>query len=145
MAKELHGKLNILKAIHPKAVGTTGAANGSLSDVIDRRGYHSLEYILNYGVTPSAVDKFGVIVYESDSATAASFTSVADADLIGTEADAGTTSGARASGTTMNLTKKIGYRGNKRYSRIRVYGIGSATGIVAANAVLGHADLRPVA
>ena len=61
---------------------------------------------------------------------------MANADLLGDE-------------TALTLTAaksgRIGYRGNKRYLKIRLYGVGHATGIVGAVAVLGSPHLAPVA
>lgn len=145
--RDIHNRLRVLKAIPPQAVGTTGIANGSLSDVIDRRGYDSLEFIINHGSGGASVaDVTTVILYESDSATAASFTSVADADLLGTELAAGCAAeNPRTSGVGKNKTAKLGYKGNKRYLRLRVYGTGHATGIISAQAVLANASRQPVA
>lgn len=142
--RDLHNNISVVKAIHPKAVGTTGASNGSLSNMQDIRDYNSVELALSYGVSPSAVDKINVVLMESDDTTSGNFTSVADADLLGTEANASIASGARASGTTQNVTKRLGYIGRKRYLRARVYGIGTATAIVAANWLLGNPRRVPV-
>ena len=76
------------------------------------------------------------MVYEA-AATGDSFTSVATADLLGTEA-ALTLSAA-------GQIKRVGYAGSKRYLKLRLYGTGTATAIVAATAVLGNPDLAPVA
>jgi len=145
--RDLHNSIRVLKAIPPQAVGTTGIANGSLSDVIDRTGYESVEFIVNHGSGGTSVaDVTSVILYESDSATAASFTSVADADLLGTEAAVGCPAeNPRTSGVGKNKTGKLGYKGNKRYLRMRIYATGTATSIVSAQAVLSHAARRPTA
>ncbi|MGE0214007.1 MAG: hypothetical protein AB7S41_20140 [Parvibaculaceae bacterium] len=149
--KDLHSNIKILRAIEPKPVGTSGIANGSLSPVLDRRQggvvYRSAEFIILHGTAGATGDTTTPVVYHSDSATAASFTSVADADLIGTEAGAGLPQQAssRTSGVGMNIATKIGYRGNKRYLRLRLYGTGHATGIVAAALELGDPDRAPVA
>ena len=145
--RDLHNSIRVLKAIPPQAIGTTGAANGSLSDVIDTRGYESVEFIVSHGSGGASVaDVTTAILYESDSATAASFTSVADADLLGTELGIGCPAeNPRTSGVGKNKTAKLGYKGNKRYLRLRLYAIGTATSIVSAQAVLSHAARRPTA
>ena len=145
--RDLHNSIRVLKAIPPQAVGTTGIANGSLSDVIDRQGYESVEFIVNHGSGGASVaDVTTVILYESDSATAASFTSVANADLLGTEAAVGCPAeNPRTSGVGKNKTGKLGYIGNKRYLRMRIYGTGTATSIVAAQAILSNPSRRPTA
>jgi hypothetical protein len=132
---ELHNSIKVVNAITPAAVGTTGAANGTLSAVIDRAGYESVEFTYKSGTTGTGTDTITPIVYESDTATSAGFTAVADADLVGTE-DAITLTAA--------ATKKVGYKGGKRYVGIRLYGVGTATAVVAADAILGNARDKPV-
>ena len=135
--RDMHNNIKVVHAITPQAVGTTGAANGKLSSIIDRRGYDSLEYVFQSGASASAADTINPVMLEAD-ATGDSFTSVADADLLGTEAGQKLTLTAAGS-------SKIGYNGNKRYTRLRLYGLGTATAIVSAVAVLGKASQRPVA
>lgn len=143
---DLHSNVKVLRAIEPKAVGTSGIANGSLSPALDIRGYRSAEFVIGHGTAGATGDTTDVVIYESDVSTGG-FTSVADADLIGTEAAAGlpAQATARTSGTGKNISTKIGYRGNKRYLKIRLYGTGHATGIVAASLVLSNPDVAPVA
>lgn len=137
--KDMHNSIKVVTGIAPAAVGTTGAANGTLSGVIDRRGYESVEFVIGRGASASAVDVITPVILEGD-ATGGSFTSVADADLLGTEAAAATALTGNAAAVS-----KLGYRGNKRYLKIRLYGTGTATGLVDAKAILGHPNLSPVA
>lgn len=134
--KDMHSNINVVHAITPAAVGTSGAANGTLSAVIDRQGYESVEFIFSSGTTGTGGDTITPIVYESDTATSAGFAAVADANLIGSET-ALTLSAAN--------TGRIGYNGGKRYVGIRLYGVGTATAIVSAVAVLGDPHMAPVA
>ena len=125
----------MLHAITPQAVGTSGIAGGKLSAALDRRGFESAEFVYSYGTTATVADTITPVVYEAN-ATGDAFTSVADADLIGSEA---------AIALTAAGSSKIGYRGNKRFLKLRLYGTGHATGIVAASLVLGNPHLAPVA
>lgn len=134
--KDMHNNVNVINVVTPAAVGTTGIAGGKLSSIIDRQGYNSVEFIYHSGASASAADTITPVVYEA-SATGDSFTSVAAADLLGTEA-ALTLSAA-------GQIKRVGYVGSKRYLKLRLYGTGTATAIVAATAVLGNPDLAPVA
>lgn len=136
--RDMHNNIKVVHAITPQAVGTTGAANGKLSAVIDRRGYSEVEFVFSSGASASVADTITPIVYESDTATSAGFAAVADADLLGTE-------DAQKLTLTAAGSSKIGYRGNKRYVGIRLYGVGTATAIVSAVAVLGKPDRAPVA
>lgn len=143
--RDFHNNIKIVRAIEPKAVGTSGIANGSLSPVIDRQGYESVEFVIGHGTAGATSDTTNVVVYECDT-TGGSFTSVADTDLLGTEAAAGlpAQATARTSGTGKNISTKVGYIGSKRYLKIRLYGLGHATGIVSCTAVLVNGNLRPV-
>ena len=133
--KDMHNSIKVVHAITPQAVGTTGAANGKLSSIIDRQGYESLEFVYSSGTSASQADTITPIVLEAD-ATGDSFTSVANDDLLGTE-----------SALTLSAagSKKVGYKGNKRYVRLRLYGLGTATAIVSAVAIQGNPYDAPVA
>lgn len=135
--KDMHKNIKVLNVIKPVAVGTTGAAGGQLSAVIDRRGYESVEFVMNAGGSASAADTITPVVLES-SATGSGFTSVAAADLIGDET-------ALTLATAAGQAKSIGYRGNERYLKLRLYGTGTATALVGAVAVLGNPHNAPIA
>jgi hypothetical protein len=135
--KDMHNNISVLKAIKPVAVGTTGAANGTLSGIIDRQGFESVEFIYSSGGSASVADTINPVVLES-ATTGGSFTSVADADLLGTEA-------ALTLATSAGAIGRVGYRGSKRYLKLRLYGLGTATALVAAQAVLGNPHQAPVA
>jgi hypothetical protein len=131
--RDMHNNISVLHAISPQAVGTSGIAGGKLSGALDRRGFESVEFIYNSGASASVADTITPVIYEGDT-TNGSFTSVATADLLGTEA-ALTLSAAKSG--------RVGYNGNKRYLKIRLYGTGTATAIVAATAILGAPAVRP--
>lgn len=135
--KDMHKNIKVVHVVKPVAVGTTGIAGGQLSGIIDRRGYNSVEFVFNSGGSASVADTIVPVVYEA-ATTGASFTSVANADLIGDET-------ALTLTTAAGKAKGIGYRGNKRYLKLRLYGVGTATALVAAVAVLGDPNIAPVA
>lgn len=140
--RDLHSSVRVLRGIDPQAVGTTGAGNGVQSQVIDRQGFESAEWVIAMGTAGATGDTTNVIAYESDTTTTGDFTAVADADLLGTESGAGMpTATARVSGTSQNMATKLGYIGGKRYLRLRLYGLGHATGIVSAVCVLSHPNM----
>lgn len=134
--KDMHNNIKVLSVIAPQAVGTSGIAGGKLSGIIDRQGFESVELVYQAGGSASVADKVTPVVYEA-AATGDSFTSTADADLIGGES-------ALTLATTAQIGK-VGYRGNKRYLKLRLYGTGTATAVVAAQGVLGNPDQAPVA
>lgn len=131
--RDMHNNISILHAITPAAVGTTGIAGGKLSSALDRRGFNSVEFIYSSGASASVADTITPVVYEGDT-TNGSFTSVATANLLGTEA---------ALTLTAAKSGRVGYNGNKRYLKIRLYGTGTATAVVAAVAVLGKPAQAP--
>lgn len=134
ISQDLHNNIKVVIAVTPAAVGTTGIAGGKLSAAIDRKGYGSAEFVYQSGTSASAADTITPVVYEGDT-TDGSFTSVASGNLLGAE-------------TALTLSaagiKRVGYKGNKRYLKLRLYGTGTATAIVAANAVLSTPEAAPV-
>ncbi|RKQ70128.1 hypothetical protein [Oceanibaculum indicum] len=141
--RDLHHNINIIAALPPVAVGTTGT--GKTSSVVDRQGYDAVEFAFSYGAITATAATFTATIQHSDSATAASFTSVADVDLLGTEAAAGLGQGARVDGSTENVTRRVGYIGAKRYVRARVVSTATAGTPVGINALLGHPRHAPAA
>lgn len=133
--RDMHSNIKVLNAITPQAVGTTGAANGKLSGILDRQGFEAVEFVFQSGASASVADTINPVVLEA-AATGDSFTSVADADLLGTE------SGQKLTLTAAGVSK-IGYIGSKRYLKLRLYGIGTATAIVSAVAVMSKASRVP--
>ena len=130
--KELHNNCEVRRVISPVAVGTTGT--GQTGKIIDRQGYDGVEFLIGYGTITATAATFTVTVKEGD--VTGTLTSVADADLLGTESAAGLAAGARTSGTTKNVTKKIGYKGSKRYVQVNVKSTATAGTPVSVNAVL---------
>jgi hypothetical protein len=135
ISNDIHNNIKVVHAITPAAVGTTGIAGGKLSAAIDRKGYGSAEFVYQSSASASGADTITPVVYEGDT-TNGSFTSVAAADLLGTEA---------AITLTTVATRRVGYKGNKRYLKIRLYGTGTATAVVAAAAILSTPEAAPVA
>lgn len=120
------------------APAVTSDNTASVGTVIDRLGFDSLAYVIATGTLADADATFTVLLEESD-ASGSGFTAVADADLIGTEADASFTF------ANDGVVRKLGYRGHKRYTRLTVTPAGnSGSAPLAAVALLTRAALRPV-
>lgn len=130
--KELHNNVSVQRVVSPVAIGTTGT--GQAGKIIDRQGFGGVEFLVAYGSVTSSTAVFTVTVKEGDAT--GSMTSVADADLVGTEAAAGLAAGARTSGTGKNVTKKVGYKGSKRYVQCGVKSTATAGTLVSIDAVL---------
>ena len=131
--RDMHNNIKVVNAITPQAVGTTGAANGKTSAAIDRQGYETVEFVYQ-GSGGASGDTITPVVKECDTASG-TFTSVAAIDLLGTEA---------AITLTTAAAQKVGYIGNKRYLKFQLYGLGTATAVVAAAAILGKPSRAPV-
>jgi len=130
---DLYSGLNIVRAVAPVAIGTTGT--GQVGKIIDRKGYIGpVLFDIGYGSITATNAVFTVTVKEGD--TTGAMTSVADADLIGTESAAGIAAGTpRTSNVNKNVTKKIGYKGGKRYVQCGVKSTATAAVPIAVNAI----------
>lgn len=129
---DLYSGLKVQTAIKPVAIGTTGT--GQTGKIIDRKGYVGpVLFNIGYGEITATAAVYTVTVKEGD--VTGTLTSVADIDLIGTEAAAGLAAGARTSGTGKNVEKKIGYKGGKRYVQVNVKSTATAGTLIHAIAV----------
>lgn len=130
---DLHASVKVQRSIAPVAVGTTGT--GQTGAVVDRRGFGGVEFVLSYGAITSTAAVFTATVLEGD--VTGTLTSVADSDLIGTELAAGVAAAnPRVAGTSAQVSKKIGYKGSKRYVAVRISSTATAGTPVAATAIL---------
>lgn len=132
MKNDLHHNIKQEMAVVPVALGTTGAITGA---IIDRQGYGGVEFLIEYGSITTTGTDVALVVKEGD--VTGTLTSVADADLLGTEALAALAAGARVAGTGKEVTKRIGYKGSKRYVQLTLTHSGTTSvGVVAASAIL---------
>ncbi len=120
------------------------AVASQIGNAIDRQGFGGVEFIINHGTIAATGTTVAVTVLESDTATAADFTSVADADLLGTEAAASIVAGTpRTAGVNSAVALRVGYKGYKRYCKVKLKASVSAIG--SATAVLFNPEIRPTA
>lgn len=142
MKQDLYNNVTVKRTIAPVAVGTTGT--GKTGKPIDRQGYGGVLFTLSYGAITATNATFTVTILEGD--VTSSMTSVADADLIGTEAAAGLGQGTpRADDVLKNVAKKIGYKGTKRYVAAKIVSTITAAAIVGADALLFNPGQFPAA
>lgn len=133
--KDLMNLIDVKRVISPVSVADTTAQVGQ---IIDRKGYDSLTYLIATGSIADAAATFTVLLEESDSSDMSGAAAVVDADLIGTEALAG------FQFDDDNECRKLGYKGAKRYTRLTITPVGNASAaLVAAVAVLGSPALSP--
>lgn len=143
---DLHNNIRALTVLAPRALATV--AGSKTSKTIDRQGYGGVEFIFSYGATGASSAAIPVVIKEC-ATTGGTFTSVADGDLLGTEALAGIGLVPRTSGSGKNVVKRIGYVGSKRYVQAFI-GTVSAAVVTVANifgisAVLHNPTLGPTA
>lgn len=126
----------------PVALGATGSNAGK---IIDRKGYAGVEYLIVYGAITTTGTVVTAVMKEGDAT--GSMTSVADADMIGTEALAGLAASTdRTSGSGKLVVKRVGYKGNKRYVSLDLNGTGTTSvGVVAVAAFMHTPEAAPVA
>jgi hypothetical protein len=139
---DLHNSVEIRRVIAPVAIGANATKTGK---IIDRQGYGGVEFIASYGAVVTTGTIETLVVFEGD--VTGTMTSVADADLLGTEALASlpVQATARTSGVGKNVSKKIGYKGKKRYVRVDAVGTGTTSvGCVSVDALLFNPAVGPI-
>jgi hypothetical protein len=138
---DIHNNVKAQRCIAPVTVGTTGT--GKTGKIIDRQGYGGVEFIIDYGTVTATNAVFTATVFEGD--VTGTMTSVADADLLGTELLAGLAAAStRTSDVSKNVSKRVGYKGAKRYVNVKVSSTVTAATPIAATAVLFNPSIAPV-
>ena len=137
---DLHNRIRTKTVIAPVAIGANATKTGI---VVDRQGYGGVEFIASYGAVTTTGTIVTLVVKEGD--VTGTMTSVADADLLGTEALASLLAATpRAAGTTKEVTKRVGYRGLKRYVSVDAVQTGvTSVGVVGVAAVLHQPNNAP--
>lgn len=139
---DLHSNIKQVLAVIPAAIGANATKTGA---IIDRQGYGGVEFVIDYGSVTTTGTIVTTLVKEGD--VTGTLTSVADADLLGTEALASLLAATpRTAGTTKEVSKRIGYKGAKRYVQLSLVQTGvTSVGAVSATAILFNPSLAPVA
>ena len=140
--KDLHNNTRTKTVIAPVAIGANATKTGK---IIDRQGYGGVEFIAAYGAVTTTGTVVTLVVKEGD--VTGTLTSVADGDLLGTEALASLLATTpRTSGTSQNVTKRVGYKGIKRYVQVNAVQTGvTSVGCVGVVAVLHTPEASPTA
>lgn len=135
--RDLHNNIAPKRVLSPSSVADNTAQVGQ---IIDRQGFQSLEYVILTGSLADADVTFTVLLEEGDASNLSDAAAVADADLLGTEALASFTFAAD------DKVFKLGYKGNKRYTRMTITPAGNASAaVLAAVAILGSPTSAPTA
>lgn len=127
---------DLVNNIHPmRAISPVVATNDTplVSEIIDRRAFDSLTFVIATGTLADTDATFTVLVEHDDAGGFGTAAAVPDNMLLGTEALAGFTFAAD------NVTRKIGYVGDKRYVRLTITPSGnSGNAPIAVIALGGH-------
>lgn len=140
MAKfDLHNNIYPKRGLSPVAATTDNTAY--VSQIVDTRGFGSVEWLTLIGANTDADATFTTLVEDGDASNLSDAAAVADAELLGTEALAG------FAFDDDNEIRKIGYIGNKRYVRVTITPANNAAGnvFIAGCWVLGHPTLAATA
>jgi len=139
---DLHNNADVKRVISPVAIGANATKSGK---VIDRQGNGGVEFVASYGAVTTTGTVVTLVVREGDAT--GSLTSVADADLRGTEALASlpVQATARTSGVGKNISKSVGYKGAKRYVTVDAISTGTTSlGCFSVVALLHSPNVAPI-
>lgn len=127
--RDLFNQVTPKRALSPVSVADNTA---QVCEIIDRKDYESLTYLILTGSLGDAGAEFTVLLEEGDASNMSDAAAVADADLLGTEALASFIQ------SDDNKCYKLGYRGSKRYTRMTITPTNNATAsLLAVTALLG--------
>ena len=127
--------IHVVPVITPVVVTDNTAQVGL---IVDRQGFGSLTFAIVTGTLADADATFAVLVEDGDEADLSDNAAVSDDQLLGTEALASFSYG------NDNVTRKIGYLGDKQYVRLTITPSGnSGNAPLSVLAVLGHPQISP--
>ena len=139
--RDLHNNLKPMRVLSPIALTTTVGAGAK---IIDLAGYQGCEFVMSYGTRTTTGATVTPVIKEGS--VTGTLTSVADADLLGLEANAAIPAAAAlVSGVHKNVVKRIGYIGQKRYVTCILVPAGSTSFIGGVEAILGKPLDAPLA
>lgn len=139
--KDLHNNCQQKLAIIPAAIGANATKTGQ---IIDRQGFGGVEFLVSYGSVTTTGTVVTLVMKEGD--VTGTLTSVADADMLGTETLASLLAATpRTAGSTKEVSKRVGYKGSKRYVQLNAVQTGvTSAGAISAVAVLTDPQNAPV-
>jgi len=132
---------DIFNTVHPlRAISPVSVADNTaqVSAIIDRRGYMSLVFLIGIGSVADVDATFAVTMEHGNASNLSDAAAVPATELLGTTALAG------FDHSDDNETRKIGYRGIKRYVRLTITPSANASAaLISAIALLGTPNLVP--
>lgn len=140
--RDMANNIQVKRVLSPVSTADDTAQVGQ---IIDRLGFDALTYIIALGSIADSNVTVAVLLEEGDVANMSDAAAVADADMISQTAGTAPETAAAFQFDDDNEVRKLGYIGNKRYTRLTITptGNGSAA-LLGAIAVLGHPHSMPV-
>ena len=138
--RDYMNRIDLRRVLSPAAAGTDNTA--MVGQIVDGLGYDGVIYAINLGVNTDINATFTVLLEHGDVANMSDAAAVPDAQLTGTEILAAFTAAADD-----NKLKKLGYVGNKRYTRLTITPAANDSGniFVTALAILCGGRFSPAA
>lgn len=130
-----------------RVISTVSVADNTaqVGQIIDRQGFDALTYAIALGSIADADATFAVLLEESDAYDMSGATAVADADMLSQTSGTAPETAAGFQFDDDNEVRKLGYIGNKRYTRLTITPSANASAaVLAAVALLSHAAMQPV-
>ena len=135
--KDNFNEINVKRVLSPASVADNTAQVG---EIVDSQGFNSRTYLIATGSLADADATFTVLLEDGATANLADAVAVDNAYLLGTEALASFIF------SDDNKCFKLGYIGNKRYTRLTITPAANASAaLLCAVAVLGEAQIQPTA
>ena len=120
MHHDLYNTIKAAPSIAPQVQTNSDAA--IVGAIVDHLGFNAACYVVQTGTLTDADATTTFLLEEGDAANLSDAAAVADADLIGTEA------GSAVTFANDLVTRKLGYKGRKRYTRLTVTPSGNGAG-----------------
>jgi hypothetical protein len=134
-AEDMKSNINVKRSISPVANSGNSA---SVGQIIDHLGYESVTYVVDIGIVNDVDATFTVLLEDCANDNCSTNAAVADGFLIGTEALASFTIADN------NTVKTLGYKGNRRYTRLTVTPANnSSAATFGVGCILGHPKSKP--
>jgi hypothetical protein len=140
--RDLTNNIQVKRVLSPVSVADNTAQVGQ---IVDQSGYDELAYIINTGSLADADATFTVLLEEGDAANLSDAAAVADADMISQTPGTAPETAASFRYDSDDQVRKLGYIGNKRYTRLTITPANNASaGLMSAVAIVSRARIAPV-
>ncbi len=127
MHRDLYNTIKAVPSIAPVVI--TNANTAQVGAVVDRLGYEGVLYVVQTGTLSDADATTTFLMEHGDASNLSDAAAVPDSELFGTEA------GSAVTFTNDGVTRKLGYRGTKRYTRLTITPAANDAGSIPISAM----------